>query len=78
MTNQELKEKYHFEKGIRWYENMADYANWLEDALIQALRQPPVVGRSEQLVCEYCNEDANPTCCDNCLEGMVNAVKKGL
>ena len=35
-----------------------------------------VVGRSEQLVCEYCNEDAKPTCCDSCLEGMVNAVQK--
>lgn len=33
-------------------------------------------GRSEQLVCEYCNDDAKPTCCDSCLESMVNAVQK--
>ena len=41
-----------------------------------ALRIRDVVGQSEQLVCEYCNEDAKPTCCDSCLEGMVNAVQK--
>lgn len=41
-----------------------------------ALRIHDVVGRSEQLVCEYCNEDAKPTCCDKCLENMVNAVQK--
>jgi hypothetical protein len=43
MTNEELKEKYYSEKGIRWYDNWADYANWLEDALIEALGQPPVI-----------------------------------
>lgn len=37
---------------------------------------PSVVGRSEQLVCEYCNEDATPTCCDSCLKNMVNPVQK--
>lgn len=35
-----------------------------------------VAGHTEQLVCEYCNEDAKPTCCDSCLESMVNAVQK--
>jgi hypothetical protein len=40
----------------------------------QVLRLFSVVGRSEQLVCEYCNDDAKPTCCDSCLEGMVNAM----
>lgn len=43
MTNQDFKVKYHTEKNVRWYDNMADYANWLEDKLIEALRQPPVV-----------------------------------
>lgn len=42
----------------------------------EQLHQPAIVGQSEQLVCEYCNEDAKPTCCDSCLEGMVNAVQK--
>lgn len=42
---------------------------------IEQLRQYNVVGQSEQLVCEYCNEDAKPTCCDSCLDGMVNAVQ---
>jgi len=44
MTNHGFKEKYFAEKGIRWYDNWADYANWLEDALIQALSQPSVIG----------------------------------
>lgn len=35
-----------------------------------------VAGQSEQLVCEYCNEDAKPTCCDACLDDMVKAVQK--
>lgn len=35
-----------------------------------------VVWQNEQLVCEYCNEDAKPTCCDDCLDAMVNAVEK--
>lgn len=42
MTNKDFKEKYFAEKGIRWYDNWVDYANWLEDALIEALLQPPV------------------------------------
>jgi hypothetical protein len=46
------------------------------EATEQLLDLFAVVGRSEQLVCEYCNDDAKPTCCDNCLEGMVNAVQK--
>lgn len=54
----------------------AEMYHTLIEAMSQVLRQPPVVGRSEQLVCEYCNDDAMPTCCDNCLEGMVNAVQK--
>lgn len=48
----------------------------LDEAANEILRLFSVVGRSEQLVCEYCNEDAKPTCCDSCLESMVNAVQK--
>lgn len=62
---------------------MVETRNWtLEMAMnfaeeyAEALRKHAVVGRSEQLVCEYCNDDAKPTCCDNCLEGMVDAVQK--
>lgn len=44
--------------------------------LNEALRLYAVSGRSEHLVCEYCNEDDKPTCCDKCLESMVNAVQK--
>jgi len=47
-----------------------------DEALPHILRLFSVVGRSEQLVCEYCNEEAKPTCCDSCLEGWVNAVQK--
>lgn len=54
MTNKDFKEKYFAEKGIRWYDNWVDYANWLEDALIEALHQPPVMVRSEQLPCSHC------------------------
>lgn len=42
----------------------------------QTLHIDDIVEQIEQLVCEYCNEDAKPTCCDNCLENMVNAVQK--
>lgn len=42
----------------------------------EQLRTHDVVGQSEQLVCEYCNEDAKPTCCDSCLGFMVNAGQK--
>ncbi len=31
-----------------------------------------VVGRSEQLVCEYCGEEDTLTCCDNCVDKMNN------
>ena len=54
------------------------YKDLLNDT-IKAVKNcsiPDVVGQSEQLVCEYCNEDAKPTCCDSCLESMVNAVQK--
>ena len=47
MTNKDFKEKYFAEKGIRWYDNWVDYANWLEDALIEALLQPPVSSECE-------------------------------
>lgn len=46
MRSEELKEKYHSEKGIRWYDNMADYANWLEDMVIDshtAIREQVVI-----------------------------------
>ena len=46
------------------------------EAVQQVLDLFAVVEQSEQLVCEYCNEDAKPTCCDSCLESMVNAVQK--
>ncbi len=46
------------------------------EAVQQVLDLFAVEGRSEQLVCEYCNDDAKPTCCDSCLESMVNAVQK--
>lgn len=52
---------------------MLDFAEMYHN---HALRIHNVARQSEQLVCEYCNEDAKPTCCDNCLEGMVNAVQK--
>jgi hypothetical protein len=38
--------------GMREFEKLLDYVAELEQ-----LRQPPVVGRSEQLVCDLCNED---------------------
>lgn len=48
----------------------------INEKLNQALRIHDVVGQSERLICEYCNDDAKPTCCDSCLERMVNAVQK--
>lgn len=36
MTTQELKEKYYSEKSVRWHQGINDYANWLEDALIES------------------------------------------
>lgn len=65
-----------FQEQIQNGASQSDVIQMLEDYKSQALRIHAVVGRSEQLVCEYCNEDAKPTCCDNCLEGMVNAVQK--
>jgi len=50
--------------------------DWLVNFICErerALTTPDATGQSEQLVCEYCNDDAKPTCCDNCLEGMVRA-----
>lgn len=60
---------------IQYESDLEDYIIDLENET-QQLRKHAVSGRSEQLVCEYCNEDAKPTCCDSCLEGMVNAVQK--
>lgn len=48
----------------------------INEKLNQALRKTDVAGQAEQLVCEYCNDDTKPTCCDSCLERMVNAVQK--
>lgn len=48
----------------------------INEKLNQTLRKTDVVGQSERLICEYCNEDAKPTCCDSCLGFMVNAGQK--
>lgn len=59
MTNKQLKQKYYSEKSIRWYDNIVDYSNWLEDQLIEALRQPPVSGSVADAVgrnCPFCGE----------------------
>lgn len=68
MTNKDFKEKYFAEKGIRWYDNWVDYANWLEDALIEALRQPLVSG---SLPCHhnYIQKDTYWKSCTHC--GML-------
>ena len=60
------------ENGEKGYtiDTLFKYLNAIDEDIIFS------VGQSEQLVCEYCNEDAKPTCCDSCLEGMVNAVQK--
>lgn len=42
----------------------------LIEELNEQLRLYNVVGRSEQLVCEYCGESNRPTCCDNCVDKM--------
>ena len=46
----------------------------LQEATKRILLLLDVVGQSEQLVCEYCNEDAIPTCCDKCLERMTDSM----
>lgn len=46
------------------------YVKWLESKVESMSKQ------KEQFVCEYCYEDAKPTCCDICLDGMVNAAQK--
>lgn len=57
--------------GTTYYSE--DYVEWLEKAIDYT---PCCMGEGEQLVCEYCNDDAKPTCCDSCLERMINAVQK--
>lgn len=44
-----LRIEYSRETDLIFSDNIPAYADWLEQKL--ALRQPPVVGRSEQLVC---------------------------
>lgn len=44
MTNQKLKEQYFAETGVRWYDSLSNYANWLEDRHIEALQKPPISG----------------------------------
>lgn len=65
-----------FEIIVQHDQTGSAYGITLSKNAYEQLRQHFVVGQSEQLVCEYCNEDAKPTCCDSCLESMVNAVQK--
>ena len=65
-----------FEIIVQHDQTGSAYGITLSKNAYEQLRQRFVVGRSEQLVCEYCNEDAKPTCCDACLDDMVNAVQK--
>lgn len=44
--------------------------NYIVFALRQQLTIPAVVGRSEQLVCEYCGQNNKTTCCDKCVDKM--------
>lgn len=81
MTTEELLRdyiRYHYVEGNITNEQRVKMefaaANYLQE--LKQLHIPVVVRQSEQLVCEYCNEDAKPTCCDSCLESMVNAVQK--
>lgn len=74
--------EYHQEWRFGKREDMIYEPKKLAEALDVVLREVKkfrlgdVVGQSEQLVCEYCNEDAKPTCCDSCLKSMVNAVQE--
>jgi len=61
--------------------NHTDKSQWNKSELLhilelhkEQLRLHDTAGRSEQLSCEYCKGDANPTCCDNCLERMVDSM----
>ena len=75
MTNQQLKEKYYSETGFRWYDNMAHYANWLEDALSEALSQPLVSG---SLPCHH-NYVAKGTYWKSCTHcGMLFSSVSGI
>lgn len=58
------------------WQTMLEIEDLIDRHVAKQLAIHGVVEQSEQLVCEYCNEDAKPTCCDNCLERMVNAVQK--
>lgn len=77
MTRQELELKAkEFDSKLKRHPMSSEELQKVLCDFVEALRIHDVVGQSEQLVCEYCNEDAKPTCCDSCLEGMVNAVQK--
>jgi hypothetical protein len=39
----------------------------IDEALLRLFN---VVGQSEQLVCEYCEQNNKPTCCDKCVDKM--------
>ena len=70
--------EYALHKCINVDGNAETHYNTLANAIevVKNCSIPAVVGQREQLVCEFCNEDAKPTCCDSCLEEMVNAVQK--
>lgn len=74
---QEVVEKIAYQQfGQEQIDDLYAKMGILNEYVQEQLRLFAVVGRSEQLICEYCNEDAKPTCCDSCLESMVNAVLK--
>jgi hypothetical protein len=51
-----LREEFGAETGLVFFENVAKYADWLEERYA-ALRIHDVVGRSEQLLCPICSSD---------------------
>lgn len=74
---QEVVEKIAYQQfGAEQIDDLYAKMGILNDYVQEQLRLFAVARQSEQLVCEYCNEDAKPTCCDNCLKEMVNAVQK--
>lgn len=43
---------------------------------LKKLREVDIVGQTDQPVCDYCNDDAKPSCCDKCLKEMVNPLQQ--
>ena len=52
-------------------EQMAELVDYLQKR-VKLLRQPPVVGQSEQLVCDWCKSevDGSICLCKDCRSGM--------